>query len=157
MIALKKGGEERDTYSMLTPISRSPKKTCIAPDYLVVTSVSTRDKLIAAIKETLSEWYKSSPEIQSKDYSGIISDGHFSRLKSLLAETKGEILVDGSVDETSRKMGVTIVSCGVDDKLLEEEIFGPILPLITVGEFFSFFVDTSWPSPGRLCGDGPCR
>lgn len=109
-----------------------------------------QDDFIAALKEHHHEFF---PEgsLNSKSYSRIVSDSHFTRLKSVLAQTKGEVVLGGKTDD-KRGFELTVVkNVEGDDPLLEEhvhplivkddvslistlvrEIFGPILPLVPV-------------------------
>jgi aldehyde dehydrogenase (NAD+) len=81
----------------------------------------------------MGEWknfYGEDPE-RSADYSRIINGDHFDRLDSMLEKTKGKIL-GGRRNRASRFFEPTIVAnVDLDDSLMKEEIFGPILPVIT--------------------------
>lgn len=67
------------------------------------------------------------------DYSRVINDRHYQRLSSLLDKTRGQIAFGGKRDDHERKIEVTVVT-GVqaDDALMSEEIFGPLLPVVTL-------------------------
>ncbi|KAG0291612.1 aldehyde dehydrogenase 3, member A2 [Dissophora globulifera] len=106
-------------------------QTCIAPDYLIVER-GIEDKLIEAFKASIQEFYGSSAK-SSSSYGRIVNKSHFQRLKSLLDQTKGKIVVGGETDEEDLFIAPTLVTdVEKDDKLMEGEIFGPILPMIIV-------------------------
>ncbi|KAF9936145.1 aldehyde dehydrogenase 3, member A2 [Mortierella alpina] len=106
-------------------------QTCIAPDYLIVER-GIEDKLVEAFKASIQEFYGSSVQ-SSSSYGRIVNKNHFQRLKSLLDQTKGKIVAGGDCEEDDLFMSPTLV-LGVDrdDKLMEGEIFGPILPIMVV-------------------------
>lgn len=104
-------------------------QTCIAPDYVLVED-SVKEQLIAAIREELIQFYGEDPQLSS-DYGRIINQAHWHRLTQMLA---GEnLVVGGDSDKSERYISPTIVD-GVKDgsALMQEEIFGPILPVITI-------------------------
>lgn len=72
----------------------------------------------------------------SEDYSRIINTKHFDRLNSLLEKTKGRILIQsGQPDRTDLFIPPTIVEADQSDVLFEDEIFGPILPIMVINNF----------------------
>lgn len=104
-------------------------QTCIAPDYVLVhrniAKVFTQ-KLIAAIEKT-----KYHPDHQN--YVQIINDRNLQRLAQLLDPEK--IIYGGHFDPTQRFFEPTLMAeIGFDDKVMEDEIFGPILPIIVYDE-----------------------
>jgi acyl-CoA reductase-like NAD-dependent aldehyde dehydrogenase len=102
-------------------------QTCIAPDYLLVDSRIKSD-LTAAIAQCLEEFYGSDPS-QSPDYACIASVRHFERLAALLEG--GEVLIGGQVDAGERYIAPTVIeNVAPDSPLMQEEIFGPILPVL---------------------------
>ena len=102
-------------------------QTCIAPDYILVNSKIKSD-LVAAIKQCIEEFYGDNP-ISSPDYGRIISPRHFERLSKLL--NSGEIVAGGETDADQLYIAPTVLT-GVnwDDEIMQEEIFGPILPVL---------------------------
>lgn len=103
-------------------------QTCIAPDYLVV-HADVRDALVSAMKERSREFFGERP-LQSKWLGKIVSEKHFARLSSML--DGAQVLWGGDRDGESRKFAPTLVSVeSPEHPLLKEEIFGPILPVIT--------------------------
>jgi len=104
-------------------------QTCVAPDY-VLAHRSIVDELVIEIGKSVTDFFGSDPQ-QSKDYSRIVSDRHFGRLRAML--TSGKAAVGGSVDAASRYIAPTVL-VGVDASapIMQEEIFGPLLPVISV-------------------------
>lgn len=102
-------------------------QTCIAPDYLLVHR-QIKEELIEAMKAVLREFYGENPA-ESSDYARIVSEKHFNRLSQFL--DNGKIIVGGETDAKNRYIAPTLLD-GVnwDDPVMEEEIFGPILPIL---------------------------
>jgi aldehyde dehydrogenase (NAD+) len=106
-------------------------QTCIAPDYVLV-EASVRDELVGHMASTLKEFYGDDPE-RTADFGRVINASHWSRLKGLLDSSGGTVAVGGSVDEPNRYIAPTvIVDPDPDAAILQEEIFGPLLPVVTV-------------------------
>lgn len=102
-------------------------QTCIAPDYVLVHG-DIYDQFKVALIEAIGEFYGDDPQ-QSPDYGRIVNDRHWQRLVNFLGE--GEIVVGGKYDRENLYIAPTIIE-GVtwDSAIMEEEIFGPILPLL---------------------------
>jgi aldehyde dehydrogenase (NAD+) len=108
-------------------------QTCIAPDHLLV-QTSIRDRLVKALKEQRRNLYGDEP-LASADLSSLIHDRHFQHLEGLLATARaeGRILFGGECCRQRRKIAPTLIEVQSDqDPLMEAEIFGPLLPLMTV-------------------------
>ncbi|KAI3984002.1 hypothetical protein MKX01_035129 [Papaver californicum] len=108
-------------------------QACIAPDY-VITTKSFAPKLIDAFKCTLEEFFGEN-QLGSKDISRIVNSNHFARLEKFLDEDKvaGTIVLGGKRDKTNLKIAPTILLDTPDDSLImNEEILGPLVPIITV-------------------------
>ncbi len=105
-------------------------QTCIAPDYVLAHS-SIRDELIAKIKTATKEFYGDDPK-QSKDLARIVNVRHHRRLTQLLKDG-GKVAMGGETDEETRYIAPTVLT-DVDptSAVMTEEIFGPILPVLTV-------------------------
>lgn len=109
-------------------------QTCIAPDYLLVDS-RIKSELIAAIAQCVGEFYGGEP-FQSPDYARIVSDRHFQRLAALLAGSKA--VIGGQMDAGERYIAPTVVeNVAPDSPLMQEEIFGPILPVMEYSDLES--------------------
>ncbi|HAU26262.1 aldehyde dehydrogenase family protein [Alteromonas australica] len=104
-------------------------QTCIAPDYVLVES-GFEHKLIDAIKKELKSQYSKDP-LNSRDYGNIINHRHFSRLQHYLEDVN--VIYGGQVDPERPAMAPTLVLEPAENSaLMSDEIFGPILPIITV-------------------------
>ncbi|CAI2164264.1 7260_t:CDS:2 [Funneliformis geosporum] len=106
-------------------------QTCIAPDYILCTKKIQEALLLEFPKVIESQFGK---DIQnSSDYARIINQSHFDRLAKLLDQTKGNVVIGGKADRDNLFIDPTIVAnVPKDDKLMEDEIFGPILPIVVV-------------------------
>lgn len=106
-------------------------QTCVAPDYVLVER-SALDRFVAAMKRAIQEFYGSDPS-KSPDLGRIVNDRHFQRLSSMLPD--GEILFGGETDASSRYIAPTLISnIQPESRLLTDEIFGPLLPIIAYGD-----------------------
>lgn len=109
-------------------------QTCIAPDYIFVHE-NQQEKFVTLLKEAIEKAYYSNGQINKNDYGKIVSDNHFKRLKGLVddAVKKGSsIKFGGTFEETDRTIHPTVLTgVSVDSLVMQEEIFGPILPVIT--------------------------
>lgn len=104
-------------------------QTCIAPDYVLVTR-EQRNALISAIEHELFEMY-GSDRLGSDDYCKIINQRHFQRLRDLLGS--GHIAIGGQHDEQRCRIEPTVLTdVAPESAIMQEEIFGPILPIIDV-------------------------
>jgi aldehyde dehydrogenase (NAD+) len=104
-------------------------QTCVAPDYVLVEE-SFATQLIDAIKQKLTAFY-SADAANSKDYGRIISERHLTRIVSYLDGQ--EVIHGGKYDVANKYIEPTIVLNPAHDSLLmQQEIFGPILPIVTV-------------------------
>lgn len=107
-------------------------QTCVAPDY-VLCHEKVYQKLLLALKEEITQMYGDNP-VYNDEYGKIINEKHFNRLAHLLDE--GNLSYGGYIDPSTRKISPAIlVGVELDSKIMEEEIFGPILPLIKVSNF----------------------
>jgi aldehyde dehydrogenase (NAD+) len=109
-------------------------QTCIAPDYLLVKK-SIKNDLINALKSTISEFYGTDVQ-QSEDFGRIVNERHFSRLTELLTEQQQNIVFGGTTNKDTLYIAPTIIdNVDVDAKIMQEEIFGPLLPIVTYEDF----------------------
>ncbi len=105
-------------------------QTCTAPDYVLVFK-DVAGAFLGHLKETLLQFYGEDPQ-KSPDYGRIVSSRHFDRLTDLLAS--GTIYHGGQHDRTDRFIAPTVlVNVAPDSPVMQEEIFGPILPVLEVG------------------------
>ena len=106
-------------------------QTCVAPDYILCDS-SVKEELTASLIDEISKQFGERP-LENPDYGHIISDKHFERLSGLIEPEK--VLAGGETDSVRRKIEPTLVSASFDDLVMQEEIFGPILPILTYDDF----------------------
>ena len=103
-------------------------QTCVAPDYILVES-SVRDEFLKYLKQHLQESYGNKPQ-KSPFLGRIVSDRHFSRLLGFLKQ--GTLFFGGQHDATKRFIAPTVLTdVNRNDAVMSEEIFGPILPVLT--------------------------
>ncbi|XP_020823716.1 aldehyde dehydrogenase family 3 member B1 [Phascolarctos cinereus] len=104
-------------------------QTCVAPDYILCTR-ETQEKLLPALQNAVTQFYGKDPQ-GSPDLGRIISDKHFHRLRGLLGN--GRAAIGGQSDEQERYIAPTVlVDVKETDPVMQEEIFGPILPILNV-------------------------
>ena len=101
-------------------------QTCIAPDYLYVDAQISESLLKALTKEIEKARYS----FENGNYVQIINERNFDRLATLLDPSK--IYYGGHTDKAQRYIAPTLLhTISFDDKIMQEEIFGPILPVLT--------------------------
>ncbi|WP_460220068.1 aldehyde dehydrogenase family protein [Psychroserpens sp. MEBiC05023] len=108
-------------------------QTCIAPDYVLVHE-SIKEAFIQAFKSKVLEYYSEHPEA-SESYSRVVNTKHFQRLVSSIENAKDNnaiIELGGDYDDASSYIAPTLLSNLSDDAILmNDEVFGPILPIKT--------------------------
>ena len=103
-------------------------QTCVAPDYVLVHQ-AVKAPLVAALKQAFRRMYGDDPRA-SPDYPRIINDAHTQRLLRLRQD--GNVLHGGASDAAERYLEPTLIDgVGPGDPIMEEEIFGPLLPILT--------------------------
>jgi aldehyde dehydrogenase (NAD+) len=110
-------------------------QTCVAPDYLLVDEKIKEALIKKIIEKTQRLFFKNETPEKSLSYCRIVNDKHFNRLQELVkdAVSKGATVEwDGKDEAPSRFMHPVILS-GIrpDSRIMEEEIFGPVLPVLT--------------------------
>lgn len=104
-------------------------QTCVAPDYLLI-SEKAKKPFFDEVKKEVKKFYGENPAL-SPDFARIISDRHWVRVEKLLH--KGKIIIGGEVDQKKRYIAPTIIDgISPSDPIMQEEIFGPVLPVITI-------------------------
>jgi aldehyde dehydrogenase (NAD+) len=104
-------------------------QTCVAPDYVLVDE-RVHDALLNRMVSAVREFYGDDPK-QSPDFARIINDRHHARLARLL--DGADVATGGETDASERYIAPTILkNVREDDEVMREEIFGPILPVISV-------------------------
>ena len=109
-------------------------QTCVAPDYILVNR-KVKNELIQAFKQSIEEFYGKNIQ-NSPDFGRIVNTKHFNRLSELLAIHRNEVIFGGHTDENEQYIEPTILD-GItpQSKIMEEEIFGPLLPIIVYDDF----------------------
>ena len=103
-------------------------QTCVAPDYILCDS-RIRDQLVTAICQEIRTQFGASP-LENMDYGKIINEKHYLRLLSLINNEK--VVCGGNHDEAGCRIEPTVMNnVSWDDAVMQEEIFGPILPILT--------------------------
>jgi aldehyde dehydrogenase (NAD+) len=106
-------------------------QTCIAPDYVLVAR-DRGDELVQQIGRAIRDFYGPDPAA-SPDYARIVNDAHFRRLEKLLAD--GTPAVGGGTRAEERYIAPTVLrDVSPDAEVMTEEIFGPILPVLSVAD-----------------------
>lgn len=107
-------------------------QTCIAPDYVLVDSKAAKKFIREFIDATVAMYQNLDKD--SRDFAHIVNSRLWHRMVTLVQNTKGQVVFQhGQPDEGTRFFPPTVVTdVGIDDVLMEEEIFGPILPVIAV-------------------------
>nr|WP_319488658.1 aldehyde dehydrogenase [uncultured Caproiciproducens sp.] len=112
-------------------------QTCVAPDYLLVHS-SVKNKVVEYLKQEITNFYGAVP-LDNSNFPKIISEKHFNRLKGLMADEN--ILTGGETNDREQIAPTILDGITGESPIMQEEIFGPILPIITfedIKEVISF-------------------
>lgn len=143
-VTLELGGKSPTMVDKTANIDKAAKKImwakflncgqiCVSPDYVLIDE-SIKIEFITSCKKWLQTFYNDNPKI-SDSYGRIVTDKHFDRLNSYLENAKtldAKFEVGGETDSASKYIEPTIISdLKPEAKLLIEEIFGPILPIVT--------------------------
>jgi aldehyde dehydrogenase (NAD+) len=106
-------------------------QTCIAPDYVMVDG-AVRDAFLPKLRQALVEL---SPHRDGGASMPIVNSRHAGRLAGMLRDHGGQVLIGGTGDPDRRQVDLTVVvDPDEDSALMTEEIFGPILPVVTVAD-----------------------
>ena len=109
-------------------------QTCVAPDYILVQR-KVKNDLIKALKKTITEFYGENIE-KSPDFGRIVNQKHFNRLNDLIQIHKDNVVFGGNSSKEYLYIEPTLLdNITNDNKIMKEEIFGPILPIITYDNF----------------------
>lgn len=138
-VSLELGGKSPCIVDKTANISLSAKRivfgkflncgqTCVAPDYILCDE-NIKKKLVSEIKKEITKQFGNNP-LENKAYGKIINEKHFNRIKNLINFDK--IIVGGKTNPDSLKIEPTVLdNVTWDDEVMKEEIFGPILPILT--------------------------
>ncbi len=107
-------------------------QTCVAPDYILCER-SVKDAFVTEIKRQIKLQYGENP-LENKDYGKIINEKHFTRLCGLIDRKK--VVVGGKTNPKTYQIAPTVMdNVSYEDAVMGEEIFGPIMPIITFDSF----------------------
>ncbi|XP_071120404.1 aldehyde dehydrogenase family 3 member B1-like isoform X4 [Mytilus edulis] len=107
-------------------------QTCIAPDYVMCTK-DVQEQLIQSMKTTLGEFFPDDPS-KSESYGRMVNSRHFQRVKKMIDSNQDSIAIGGDTNEKDNYISPTILKdIKFTDAAMNEEIFGPVLPIIPVG------------------------
>jgi aldehyde dehydrogenase (NAD+) len=107
-------------------------QTCVSPDYLLIDS-KVKDRFLKLITAEIERFYKNDPE-NSKDFARLISSRDVTRLVGYMES--GTIVTGGRADVSSKYVAPTILKdIKPGDLIMQEEIFGPVLPVIEFNDF----------------------
>ena len=102
-------------------------QTCVAPDY-VFCHKDIKDELVKEIERQIVIQYGVTP-LTNKDYPKLINEKQFNTMKSFINEDN--LLFGGRYDENTLKIEPTLIKSTFEDESMQDEIFGPILPIVT--------------------------
>ncbi len=109
-------------------------QTCVAPDYILCEK-SVKDDFVAETVRQIKRQYGEEP-LENKDYGKIINEKHFTRLCGLIDENK--VVTGGETNADACQIAPTVMDrVTYDDAVMGEEIFGPIMPILTFDDFDS--------------------
>ncbi|MDA8598116.1 aldehyde dehydrogenase family protein [Porticoccaceae bacterium] len=110
-------------------------QTCIAPDYLYVHE-SVKDQFVLELTACVEKQYGLGNNAKDNgDYCKVVNTSHYNRINRLLEDAKsqgGKLITGGQIDDAGRFIAPTLIEgMASDSAIMEEEIFGPLLPVIT--------------------------
>lgn len=123
-------------------------QTCVAPDYLYC-HANVKEKLLDYIKKEIKRQFGETP-LANENYGKIINEKHFTRIKGLINQEK--IVAGGACDQDTIRIEPTVLdNITWDDAVMQEEIFGPLLPVLTFTSLDEVF-DIVGSHPHPLAG-----
>ncbi|ALQ32207.1 aldehyde dehydrogenase [Arthrobacter sp. YC-RL1] len=129
-------------------------QTCVAPDYVL--TIGDSAPLIERLGQTIHSFYGKDP-LTHPDFGRIASRRHFQRLLDMFEQ--GEVVHGGQYDEQTLRIAPTIMrNVDLEGTLMQEEIFGPILPVIEVATFeeaLEFIAARPTPLAAYLMSESP--
>lgn len=101
-------------------------QTCIAPDYVLVDK-AVKSAFIEELKKAIAKMFGDNP-LLNDSYGKIINQKQYDRLKALL---KGDVVYGGKFNDEQLRIEPTLINCsGIKEDIMQEEIFGPLLPIV---------------------------
>lgn len=108
-------------------------QTCVAPDYLMVHD-TIKEELIVEMEKTIGEFFGADPQ-KSDCFGRIINNKHFNRLREIIESDKAGIVYGGHYDEEKKYIEPTLIEItSWTAASMCEEIFGPVLPILTYND-----------------------
>lgn len=103
-------------------------QTCVAPDYVLIDK-AIKDKFVNLVKAEISKQFGDNP-LENPNYGKIINNKHFERILSLINQEK--TVHGGNYNKEDLRIEPTVLdNVSLTDPVMQEEIFGPILPILT--------------------------
>ena len=107
-------------------------QTCVAPDYIMCHS-SVRDEFVEEVKKQIALQYGADP-LKNENYGKIVNEKHFDRVSGLIDPAK--VVMGGQVNRETLQIAPTVMKDVTwKDAVMQEEIFGPIMPILTYDRF----------------------
>ena len=111
-------------------------QTCVAPDYILCHE-RVKDELIKELRTQIAKQYGRHP-LRNSDYGKIINQKHFDRVCSLIDSKK--VVIGGETNPQTLQIAPTVMdSVTWDDAVMQDEIFGPVLPILTYGDIHEVY------------------
>lgn len=111
-------------------------QTCVAPDYILCEK-SIKEQFIKEVKKEILKQYGENP-LKNPDYGKIINEKHFERIVGLIDQNK--VVHGGKYDKNTLKIEPTVMdNADFSDAVMGEEIFGPVMPVISYEKFEDIF------------------
>ncbi len=111
-------------------------QTCVAPDYILC-DASIKDQLVKEIRAQIKKQFGAKP-LENPNYGKIVNEKHFERLCGLMDKVK--VVCGGEVNKETLQIAPTVMDNATwEDAVMQEEIFGPILPILTYDKFEEVF------------------
>ena len=109
-------------------------QTCVAPDYILIDN-EIKMKFVEALQATIQEFYGAQIE-QCEDFGRIVNDNHFNRLVNIIEDSRQQVIYGGESNADELFVAPTIIlDPKLSDSVMQQEIFGPILPIIGYDTF----------------------
>jgi beta-apo-4'-carotenal oxygenase len=106
-------------------------QVCISQNYIMVEK-DILPLFIEQLKIAMKEFYPNGTK-SSPDYARIVNKRHFLRIKKMIDDSKGKILMGGEVDESQNYIDITVVQVNDEkDSMIVDESFGPLMPVLPI-------------------------